>query len=82
MIGKNVAPGVIGGPTKDSSGNYVASDIDSTTGAAMTGGDISADESHASAGRTLGAALGLPANVVSTLFTPTAGGKTVPAALV
>jgi hypothetical protein len=82
MIGKNVAPGVIGGPTKDASGNYVASDIDSTTGAAMTGADIAAAESHSSAGRTLAAAIGLPANIVSTLFTPTAGGKTVQAALV
>jgi hypothetical protein len=82
MIGKNVAPTVIGGPIKASSGNYVASDIDSASGAAVSGGDIPVAESHASAARTLGAALGLPASVVSTCFTSTAGGKIVPAALV
>jgi len=74
MIGKNVAPGVIGGPVAGSGGAYLASDIDSTTGAAATGGDIPAAASHVSAARTLGAVLGMPESVVSTDFVAAAGG--------
>ena len=54
MIGKNVAPGVIGGVTPGPSGAYVASDLDSKTGAAVAGGDIPVAESHVAAARTLG----------------------------
>jgi hypothetical protein len=82
MIGKNVAPGVIGGATPAASGAYVASDIDSKTGAAMTGGDIPVAESHVAAARTLGAVLGIPATVMANDFIASAGGKVVPAAVV
>ncbi len=81
MIGKNVAPGVIGGVTPGSSGAYVASDIDSATGAAVTGGDIPVAETHVAAARTLGAVLGIPETVLADDFVASAGGKLVPVAL-
>jgi hypothetical protein len=81
MIGKNVAPGVIGGITKDTSGAYVASGIDSATGAANTAGDIPVAESLVAVARTLGAALGIPDTVASTDFIGSAGGKVVQAAI-
>jgi hypothetical protein len=81
MIGKNVAPGVIGGPAASSSGAYVASAIDSSTGAASSTGDIPADATHDAAARTLAAALGIPATVAANDFTTSAGGKVVAAAL-
>ena len=40
MIGKNVAPGVVGGVTAGSTGAFAASDIDSATGNAVTGGGV------------------------------------------
>jgi hypothetical protein len=82
MIGKNVAPGVIGGITPGPSGAYVASDIDSASGAAATGGDIPVAQSHVSAARTLGAALGVPDDVLMDDFVADAGGKIVRSALV
>jgi hypothetical protein len=85
MIGKNIAPGVIGGVTPDSSGAYIASDIDSATGTAKTGGDIPVAASHVSAARTLARALGIPDSVASSDFVAAAGGaggSVVPAALV
>ena len=82
MIGKNVAPSVIGGLTLDSTGSCEASGIDSSTGAADPSGDISADNSHDAAARTLGAALGIPASVMNADFISTAGGAVVPAAVV
>jgi hypothetical protein len=82
MIGKNVAPGVIGGITPDSSGAYVAAGISSATGAASASGDISPDDTHLAAARTLGAALGIPASVMNGDFISSAGGAVVPAALV
>jgi hypothetical protein len=81
MIGKNVVPGVIGGITPDSSGALVAAGISSATGAASSSGDISADDTHLAAARTLGAALGIPASVMNGDFISSAGGKVVPAAL-
>ena len=81
MIGKNVAPGVIGGPVANSSGAYVASAIDSTTGKASASGDITADSTHEAAARTLAAALGIPASVMASDFIASAGGKVVPSAL-
>jgi hypothetical protein len=81
MIGKNVAPSVIGGPAASSSGAYVASAIDSSTGAASSTGDITADATHDAAARTLAAALGIPATVAANDFTTSAGGKVVAAAL-
>ncbi|HZU84785.1 MAG TPA: DUF1501 domain-containing protein [Polyangiaceae bacterium] len=81
MIGKNVAPGVIGGITPDSSGAYVASPIDSSSGAASSSGDIGADATHVSLARTLAGALGIPASVAGNDFITSAGGKLVAAAL-
>jgi hypothetical protein len=82
MIGKNVKPSVIGGITPDSSGAYMASGIDSSTGNASTSGDITADQTHVSAARTLAGALGIPASVANSDFISSAGGALVPAALV
>lgn len=82
MIGKNVKPGVIGGVAKASSGAYVASDIDSASGSAAMGGDVPAAQTHVAAARTLGAALGIPDDIVSADFIADAGGKVVRTALV
>jgi hypothetical protein len=85
MIGKNIAPGVIGGVVASGSGGaYVASPIDSASGAAVAGGDITADATHVSAARTLGVALGLPDSVIAPDFVAPeggTGGKVVTAAL-
>jgi hypothetical protein len=81
LIGKNVNPGVYGGLVAGSGGAYLAGDIDSATGAQVTGGDIPATQSHVSAARTLGAALGIPASVSATDYTTNAGGKVISAAL-
>jgi hypothetical protein len=82
MIGKNIAPGVIGGVTAGTSGAYLASDIDSVSGAAVTGGDIPAAETHVAAARTLGVALGIPADQLAGDFVASAGGKIVKAGVV
>ena len=88
MIGKNVAPGAVGGvaPLSGvalgvSSGSLAASDIDSTTGAAAAGADIPAADTHIAYARTLGVALGIPADVVNGDLNASAGGKVVKAAL-
>jgi hypothetical protein len=82
MIGKNVAPGVTGGVVASgSSGAYVASPIDSTTGLPASGGDIAANKTHVSAARTLGAALGIPSAQSDPDFIVGAGGKVVSSAL-
>ena len=60
MIGKNVKSSVIGGVVAATNGVYSAGDIDSATGAQVTGGDVSSTKSQAAAVRTLGAALGIP----------------------
>ena len=44
MIGKNVKPGVIGGVVAATNGAYSAGDIDSATGAQVTGGDVTRRE--------------------------------------
>jgi hypothetical protein len=78
MIGKNVAPGVTGGVVASgSSGAYMASDIDSGTGNAVSGGDIPAAQTHVAAARTLGVALGIPSAQIGPDFVATAGGKVV-----
>jgi hypothetical protein len=83
MIGKNVASSVIGGVTPGGmSGAYVASDIDSASGAAMAGGDIPVAQTHVAAARTLGVALGIPETALGDDFVASAGGKVVHAALV
>jgi len=80
LIGKNVAPSVIGGISATSSG-YVASDINSADGSAASGGDIPASQSMVAMARTLGVALGIPSSMLDADFTASAGGKVVPAAL-
>jgi hypothetical protein len=88
MIGKNVAPGVIGGvaPLASSSGgvtsgSLAAADIDSATGAATSGGDIPGASTHIAYARTLGVALGIPSDQINTDLIAGAGGKVVNAAL-
>ncbi len=88
MIGKNVAPGVIGGvaPLASSSGgvtsgSLAAADIDSASGAAAAGGDIPGASTHIAYARTLGVALGIPSAQVSSDLIVGAGGKVVNAAL-
>ena len=80
LIGKNVAPSVIGGISATSSG-YVASDINSADGSAASGGDIPASQSMVAMARTLGVALGIPSSMLDADFTASAGGKVVPGAL-
>ncbi|HEY2408340.1 MAG TPA: DUF1501 domain-containing protein [Polyangiaceae bacterium] len=80
MIGKNVAPSVIGGVTL-ANGALVASDIDSGTGSATAGADVPKDQTHAALARTLGVALGIPSAQVDQDLVATAGGKVIPAAL-
>jgi len=80
LIGKNIAPSVIGGISATSSG-YVASDIKSADGTAASGGDIPASQTMVSMARTLGVALGIPSSALDADFTSSAGGKVVPAAL-
>ena len=81
MIGKNVKSSVIGGVVAASNGVYAAGDIDSATGAQVTGGDVSSTKSQAAAVRTLGAALGIPDTVAAADYTAGAGGKVVTGAL-
>jgi len=81
MIGKNVAPGVYGGVAQGSSAAFLASAIDSATGAPNAGGDIPVAQTHVSAIRTLGVALGIPEDRFNTSFTQSAGGKVVRAAV-
>lgn len=81
LIGKNVKSSVVGGVVAASNGVYSAGDIDSATGGQVTGGDISATKSQASAVRTLGAALGIPDTVAAGDYTAGAGGKVVTGAL-
>ncbi len=82
VIGKNVKPGVYGGPvTSGTAGAYSAGDMDSATGAQLNGGDIPATKSHISAARTLGAALGIPESVTTADYVAGSGGKVITAAL-
>jgi hypothetical protein len=81
MIGKNVKSSVVGGVVAATNGVYSAGDIDSATGAQVTGGDVSSTKSQAAAVRTLGAALGIPDSVAASDYTAGAGGKVVTGAL-
>jgi Protein of unknown function (DUF1501) len=68
MIGKNVSPGVTGGCTPLNAA-FVASDIDSATGASKaSGGDIPRADTHIAAAKTLGVALGLDAAALTPDF--------------
>jgi Protein of unknown function (DUF1501) len=64
LIGPRVRAGVIGGVVR--SGNDVsAQPLDAASGAASAAGDVSVDASLASLGKTLGAALGLPDDLLA-----------------
>ena len=82
MIGKNFKSSVIGGVVANSSGAYVANGIDSASGSPAASGDIPAAQTLVSAARTLGSGLGIPDSVQASDWIASAGGKTVPAALV
>lgn len=82
MIGKNVKAGVTGGCTDISNGVFGASDIDSATGAsAPSGGDVARADTHISAAKTLGLALGIDAGLLDPDFTDGGVVKAVPAAI-
>jgi hypothetical protein len=65
----------------ESTAAYLASAIDSATGAPSATGDIPVAETHVSAMRTLGIALGIPEDKLASSFTAAAGGKVVRAAV-
>ncbi|MDB4946715.1 MAG: hypothetical protein JWP97_6249 [Labilithrix sp.] len=77
MVGKNVKGSVIGGVTPNGN-DYKALPINSTTGAGEAGGDITFDDTLGAVGKTLGAALGVPAAVLDDQITH---GKIIKAAL-
>lgn len=83
MIGKNFKSCVVGGavPDLNNDGGYAASDIDSASGAAKSGGDIPFSQTLVAAAKTLGAGLGIPDSVQTSDWIAAAGGKTVTAAL-
>jgi hypothetical protein len=80
MIGKNVAPGVIGGVTLQNSA-LIAADIDSVSGKVASGGDVPGSQTHVAYARTLGVALGIPSDQVNGDLIGGAGGKVVNSAL-
>jgi hypothetical protein len=82
MIGKNIKPGVYGGVATGSSAAYLASAIDSATGAPNAAGDIPVGQTHVAAMKTLGVALGIPEDQLNADFTAMAGGKVVKPAVV
>jgi len=85
MIGKNIAPGVIGGVLpvsgQGSNGALGAADIDSATGAPVPSGDIPRTETHVAMARTLGVGLGISSDALANDFVAGSGGKVVNAAL-
>jgi hypothetical protein len=79
FIGKNVKGGVVGG-LEPKAMDYYAAPIDSATGAAQVGGgDIPFGDTLAAMGKTLGAAVGVPAEHMNRHIL---GGKVVTGALV
>lgn len=78
MIGKRIRGSVIGGVTKLGN-DYAATGIDSKTGRSSQVGDIRYEDTLGAVGKTLGAAVGLSAEVVNDQIT---AGKIVQAALV
>jgi uncharacterized protein DUF1501 len=79
MIGKPIRAGVVGG-LEPQAGDYYATPIDSASGKGVPGGgDIPFVETLAAMGKTLGAAVGLPADLLAQQIT---GGKVVAGALV
>ena len=79
MIGNGLRAGVIGG-LEPKANDYYAAPIDSASGAGMPGGgDIPFAETLAAMGKTLGASVGVPRDLLDRTIL---GGKAVPAALV
>ena len=89
LIGKNIAPGVTGGVMPGGGGSSFgspstalgAADIDSASGAAQPGGDVTSAQTYGALARTLGVALGIPASAIATDLTSGAGGKVINSAL-
>ena len=77
LIGKGVAPGVLGGVTP-MQGDYGAMSIDSSTGAGVADGDIGLMDMLPSYGKTLAAILGIDGATVDGMIT---GGKVIKAAI-
>jgi hypothetical protein len=78
MIGKGVRPGVVGG-LMPQAGDYYATGIDSKSGKPVPGaGDVPFAETLAAMGKTLGAAVGVPASLLDAQI---AQGKIVTGAL-
>jgi hypothetical protein len=77
MIGKGLKGGVIGG-VEPRAGDYAAQAIDSRTGRGGAGGDIPLEQTLGAMGKTLGAAVGLPEDVLNENITT---GKIIGAAL-
>lgn len=69
MIGKNINPGTTGGVSLIGNGVYGASGINSNNGASSDGGDIPREDTHTSAAKTLGVALGISPEALSNNFT-------------
>ena len=78
MIGKAIRPGVVGG-LEPKAGDYYCLPIDSATGKGAASGDIEFADTLAAMGKTVGAAVGLPA---ASLDAAIARGKIVRGALV
>lgn len=78
MIGKRVRAGVVGGVVPGMSQDYTALPIDSQTGLGTTAGDIPVDQTLGAFGKTLGAALGVPQDILDQNILK---GVVVPAAL-
>ncbi|HEY4186577.1 MAG TPA: DUF1501 domain-containing protein [Polyangia bacterium] len=82
MIGKNVNPGVTGGAVLLSGSVYGAGGIDSATGNAVAGGgDIAVADTHVSAAKTLGVALGIDSSLLKADFTDNGAVKVANTAL-
>lgn len=79
IIGKPARAGVIGGVTASAeTGDYTALPIESTSGLGAAGGDVPVNETLAAFGKTLGALVGVPQEVLDKSILK---GKVVPAAL-
>lgn len=65
VIGKPMKPGVIGG-LAPGGGDYYAQAFDSATGAVNTSGDIPLNDSLSAVGKTVAAAVGIPADLIET----------------
>lgn len=65
VIGKPMKPGVVGG-LAPGGGDYYAQPFDSATGAVSASGDIPLNDSLSAVGKTVAAAVGIPADLIET----------------